>query len=206
MSFNREKYDLCSTEQYVKDTTNVGLYGLNTPVICNQSFQTNPNIRMQRSGASMNSGVNQRFGHGPVDVESELRNQNRMLGNCMENRYIPNSNDCECPSQGHPAGQGVVDGCQTSRGPQLQDGQRCGDYNLTNNPDSYFPTEDTRLSNPPATLRCTGINRMEPLIMNPQKRVIFPGEYQAQTRMVMKDNHRPCIPNPAINDMSPSGL
>ncbi len=57
--------------------------------------------------------------------------------------------------------------------------------------------EDTRLSNPPSTLRGTGINRWEWLCFDPQENVIgdldrFPINY----RMVAKDNHVPLIETP----------
>jgi hypothetical protein len=59
------------------------------------------------------------------------------------------------------------------------------------------PREDTRLSNPPCTLKETGINRWEWLCFDPQARAIeafdrVPVNY----RMVAKDNHIPCIEIP----------
>jgi hypothetical protein len=59
------------------------------------------------------------------------------------------------------------------------------------------PREDTRLSNPPCTLKETGINRWEWLCFDPQARAIeafdrIPVNY----RMVAKDNHVPCIELP----------
>lgn len=56
--------------------------------------------------------------------------------------------------------------------------------------------EDTRLSNPPCTLRGTGWNRWEWLCTNPQERVLIPFDYNISNRLVVKDNHRPCIPKP----------
>jgi hypothetical protein len=64
------------------------------------------------------------------------------------------------------------------------------------------PREDTRLSNPPCTLKETGINRWEWLCFDPQERAIegfdrIPVNY----RMVAKDNHVPCIEEPADQSM-----
>ena len=32
---------------------------------------------------------------------------------------------------------------------------------------------------------------------------MFPGEYLTSTRTVFKDNHRPSVTNPKVNDMNP---
>ena len=85
----------------------------------------------------------------------------------------------------------------------LTQGQMCGDQNLINFPTCHFSVEDSRLSNPPCTLRGTGWNRFQPLCLDPQDQVLFPGDYQVPTRLVVKDNHRPCVPTPAVNNMLP---
>lgn len=59
-----------------------------------------------------------------------------------------------------------------------------------------IPREDTRMSNPPCTLRGTGINRWEWLCHDPQTKAVMPFERLINNRIVVKDNHRPCIPNP----------
>lgn len=96
-------------------------------------------------------------------------------------------------------GKGVVEGFdgrsnQTQKD-FLKPGQRCPDNNLTDFDSCGFNTEDTRLSNPPSTLKGTGINRFQSLCFNPQEKIFFPGDYQVSTRMVFRDNHRPCIPS-----------
>jgi hypothetical protein len=60
-----------------------------------------------------------------------------------------------------------------------------------------IPREDTRLSNPPCTLKETGINRWEWICYDPQEKAIeqfdrIPVNY----RMVAKDNHVPCVDQP----------
>jgi hypothetical protein len=59
------------------------------------------------------------------------------------------------------------------------------------------PTESSRISNPPCTLKETGINRYDPLLWNPQEKALevfdrIPVNY----RMVAKDNHVPLLEVP----------
>jgi hypothetical protein len=56
--------------------------------------------------------------------------------------------------------------------------------------------ENTRLSNPPCTLKCRGINRWESLCKDPQENVEVPFHWNVNNRLVVKDNWRPCIPKP----------
>jgi hypothetical protein len=63
-------------------------------------------------------------------------------------------------------------------------------------------SEETRLSNPPCTLRGTGWNRWEWLCENPQDKAIQPFETNINNRLVVKDNHRPCIPTPMNNTLA----
>ena len=56
--------------------------------------------------------------------------------------------------------------------------------------------EDTRLSNPPCTLRSTGWNRWEWMCQNPQNHAVVPFEYMINNSLVVKDNHRPLVPRP----------
>ena len=66
----------------------------------------------------------------------------------------------------------------------------------------FIGSEDTRLSNPACNLRGTGWNRWEWLCLDPQERVLMPFDYNINNRLVVKDNHRPCIPKPI--DVTPS--
>ena len=204
MSFNRLKYDRCEEEKNIDESIGPGLYQVGTPVLCGSCFQDNPSIRLQKNGDSMNTGVDWRFNAGPIDVDSELRNINVPYSRCPKGKFEPSCNNCTCDSQGQPCGQGVVGGCKKFKDDKLRkEGQRCGDNNLVDFPTCHFDVEDTRLSNPPNTLRGTGWNRFEPLCLNPQDQVLFPGEIQIPTRIVAKDNHRPCVPTPAVNNMIP---
>ena len=206
MSFNRLMYDSCEGKKRLVQSTRPGDYWNNTPVLCGNCLQTDPNIMPNKNGVSLNSNVPWRFYAGPVDVESDLLNLNRVASNCPSKKYQPKNSDCLCDNQGQPAGQGVVVGCRKNskvegfRNINNQQklrikGQRCPDNNLVNFPECNFGTEDTRLSNPPSTLRGTGVNRFIPLCLNPQAKILFPGDYHIPTRQVFRDNHRPCIPS-----------
>ena len=78
-----------------------------------------------------------------------------------------------------------------------KDGSMCAE---TKNP--YFKEcdmpsqEDTRITNPACNLRGTGWNRWEWLCMDPQERVLMPFDNMISNRIIVKDNHRPCIPKP----------
>ena len=63
-------------------------------------------------------------------------------------------------------------------------------------------SEETRMSNTPCTLRGTGWNRWEWLCSDPQEKAITPFETNINNRIVVKDNHRPCIPTPMDNRMA----
>ena len=105
-----------------------------------------------------------------VDVDSELLNINRKLSNCSSNEFIPKFDK-----------NGVIDNTIES----------------VHFKDCNIPTrENTRLSNPPATLRGTGWNRWEWLCENPQTRSLIPFDYNINNRLVTKDNHRPLVPRP----------
>lgn len=63
--------------------------------------------------------------------------------------------------------------------------------------DCYTLTrEDTKLSNPPCTLRGRGWNRWEWLCKDPQDKALIPFDWNINNRLVVKDNHRPCVQDP----------
>lgn len=107
-----------------------------------------------------------------IDVDSELHNLSRPATNCPAGLYHPSTQPF-CPTN-------------------------------INFPDcrQAVATEDTRLSNPPCTLRGTGWNRWEWLCQDPQDRVEMPFSWNIDSKLVAKDNHRPCVPTPL--DQTPS--
>lgn len=57
-------------------------------------------------------------------------------------------------------------------------------------------SENSRLSNPPCTMRCRGWNRWEWLCKNPQDNALITFDWNVSNRIVVKDNHRPHIEKP----------
>lgn len=235
MSFNRPLYDYCEGKKKLQESTQAANYNVQTPVICGNCLPNDPHIHPNKTGVSLNSGVDWRFYAGPIDVESDLFNLNRVASRCPSTKYHPDAKNCLAVNQGQPAGAGVisktmpdmkvrnagqysntpirdegpmafrkqsneklVEGFENKPNPPgvfRKNGQRCTDNNLVDFPSCSFDTEETRLSNPPSTLRGTGVNRFQPLCFDPQDKIFFPGEYHTSTRLVFRDNHRPCIPS-----------
>lgn len=169
MSFERKHYDPCSYEERLKATTSPGLYQLNQPSNdCAPCGQDIPADPYQRW---------QRWGSSfcppgaVIDDNSELLGITRRASDCSSKQYLPSNplqeGRCKAPSK------------------PLVDLRSC-----------QPPTEPTRLSNPPCTLRSTGINRWEWLCDNPQDRALIPFEWNVNYRIVAKDNYRPCILEP----------
>ena len=203
MSFNRLKYDRCNITKYNQESTGPGNYMTGTPIMCNTCFNDNPRIINQKEGVSINGQVDWRFYSGPVDVESDLFNINRRDSRCPTEKYMPN---CKPNSwtDGTPCGQGVVEACSIQDNSMKNTWNRPGDNVLVNPKTCHFPVDDTRLNNPASNLRGTGWNRFEALCRNPQENVTFPGAYLIPTRLVVKDNHRPVVKKPQVNDMNPN--
>ena len=184
MSFTRSHYDTCAHEQYLSETVGTGIYMLGTPRnSCEPCIASaNPYIRLQSQGASVSKDSSL------IDVDSELLGITRNLSQCPERKYMPGVNAAGlCGSEA---------GC-TQKG---CNGKFCVNHQKkTNNVrvENCFPkTEDTKLSNPPCTLRGTGWNRWEYLERNPQERVEIPYDHQIDTKLLSKDNHRPCVVAP----------
>lgn len=99
-----------------------------------------------------------------VDVDSELLGITRRLGSCPESKYRP----------------GSVPFCKLVH--VRQDAER----------EAAFEAEDCRMSNPPCTLRGTGINRWQWLCSDPQDTALEPygDRFGINYRTVVKDNHR----------------
>jgi hypothetical protein len=111
-----------------------------------------------------------------VDTESDLFNLTRVLSKDPYYKYRPDCITGQCI--------GVMNDCDECQ-PNL--------YNFT---DSNLRHEYTRLSNPVSTLRETGVNRFQPICLNPQDPTRWEqqGEVGINYRMVVKDNHVPCLP------------
>ena len=199
MSFNRLNYDICQYQQALAESTGPGHYALTTPPIsCEPCYPADPQTRLQRSGASIDTSKPM------IDIDSEMLNITRPTSKCPSRKWIPRCS--KYTADGYPCGRGVVATCRTCKGnTPMRRGDKCPDRfssGVTHWKDCNVPIEDTRLSNPPCNLRGTGINRWEWLCLNPQERVEAPFDYNISNRIVVKDNHRPCVPAPV--DASPS--
>lgn len=60
----------------------------------------------------------------------------------------------------------------------------------------FLYAEDTKLSNPPCTLKGRGWNRWEWLCENPQDKAITKFNTNMSDRTIAKDTHKPLIPKP----------
>jgi len=181
MSFNRLPYDVCSYNHTLAETVGPGVYQLTTPPnSCEPCHASDPYIRLQSTGASLSRNT------PLIDIDSELLGITRNLSDCPDRKYMPSKdNSAYCGAQ-----SGKIVGCQ-------KNAKVCVDNtNMIHFKNCFKPTEDTRLSNPPCTLRGTGWNRWEWLCQNPQDRVEVPFDHQIDSVIVAKDNHRACVPRP----------
>ena len=167
MSFNRLNYDICAYKQNVYQSVGPGEYKLTEPPnLKKPCMPQSPQIRLQGQGVSISKDM------PLIDVDSELMNLTRRATNCPSKKYIPDGSQC-----------GLTNANNLKN--NLEHGEECD-----------LSVEDTRLSNPACNLRGTGWNRWEWLCLDPQDRVLMPFDYNINNRLVVKDNHRPCIPKP----------
>ena len=67
MSLNRLSYDKCSYEQVLGESVGPGFYQLTTPPnLCKPCHSTDPRIRLQSTGVSLNKNTDL------VDIDSEV--------------------------------------------------------------------------------------------------------------------------------------
>lgn len=168
MSSARPYADGCSYQEKLRQSVGPGMYMLMTP--------DNDDSVCARDAPHDPYMRYQAWGRGtcapgaPVDDGSELLGLNYKMSKCSANLYGP----------GKYAQKGACAG-----GARVADQRACA-----------APTEDTRLSNPPCTLRGTGWNRWEWLCHDPQERALVPFEWNTSYRIVVKDNHKPLIEAP----------
>ena len=189
MSFNRLSYDTKAYKQEINQSVSPGIYQMNKPpVSCEQCYPYPPSVRLQKQGNSIDKK------NSLIDIDSELMGITRKLSKVPGEQYVPCCPNAECKG-GYPCGQGVAAACK-AKGEALSRGSRPQDANLHHWKDCFIPKEHCRLSNPPCTLRGTGWNRFEWLCLDPQERVLIPFDHNINNRIIVKDNHRPCIPTP----------
>jgi hypothetical protein len=195
MSFNRLNYDNCQYKQVLSESVGPGHYMVNTPpVSCEPCFPISPYTRIQTSGASIDATKHL------VDINSELLNITRQESKCPSKQWVAKCPSCKS-TIGYPCGQGVSITCEKCQA----NGGRCPDgFSNGQKPmkDCNIHTEETRTSNPPCNLRGTGWNRWEWLCLDPQDRVEIPFDWNISNRLIVKDNHRPCVPKPISVEQS----
>lgn len=167
MSFNRLNHDECTYRTNLKQSTGVGSYYTGKPrVNCQTCLPNDPRMHVK----SQNMGPND---NGIAGVTCSDKPQvdvsNELLG---LTRKASN-----CPTQKYVP-------CEESSFCKYQHPVVCKDIH----------SEDTRLSNPPCTLRGSGWNRWEWLCQDPQKDFEIPFDHNISYRLIAKDNHRPCLP------------
>ena len=182
MSFTRNAYDMCSYKYALAETTGMGVYALSRPDnSCTSCLPIDPRIIAQSKGVSISKNTSM------IDIDSELIGITRNLSDCPDRKYFPDQNaSFQCGAQTGKYSKG----CNNNSKLCVDDSQK---MNFT---DCGLTTDDSRLSNPPSTLRGTGFNRWEALPFNPQERVTQPFDFQINSKLLSKDAHRPCIPRP----------
>ena len=163
----RLNYDSCSYKEKLRRAVGPGLYQLDVP--SNDCEVCYRDIPADPSLRYQNYGHNTCSMKSAVDDSNELLRLNYKNTKCNDEEYMP--------------GKYKKTGCDIKG---ESDARQC-----------IIPREDMRLSNPPCTLKETGINRWEWICYDPQEKAIeqfdrIPVNY----RMVAKDNHVPCVDQP----------
>lgn len=179
-TFERLKYDPNTYAAELKQSTGAVKYRLD-PYFANQCAP----CRAPEVGFIGKQGVSITHQRPLIDVDSDLRLLNFQATRDPSQKYQP-----QCPDgknrdgNGYPCGGGVTAGFCDSQ------------EKLHHFPICEIGTDYTRISNPTCTMRGTGVNRFQPLCLQPQDqcRWLNPSEVGINYRMVVKDNHTPCIP------------
>jgi len=163
----RLKYDNGSYQEQLSRSIYPGLYQLNSPY--NDCNTCAVRIPDDPFMRYQSYGQNTCSMKKAVDDSSELAGLNYKNSKCNKDAYLPNSY--------------TSTGCTTAVN---FDARKCA-----------IPTESCRLSNPPCTLKETGINRFDPLFWDPQATALEKFDrIGINYRMVAKDNHIPLIEEP----------
>jgi len=183
MASCRNSLDVCSYKYQLAQEIGPGVYQLTRPD--NQVIPVlprDPRFIAQTSGVSISKNTSL------IDIDSELIGISRNLTRCPDRKYMPDGNaSFQCGAQ---TGK-VRNGCQPF------DKVCVDNTEVLKFVDNGLWTEDTKLSNPPCTLRGTGFGgRWDWLPADPQERVLHEFDYEINTKLLSKDNHRPCLPNP----------
>jgi hypothetical protein len=164
---SRLRYDLNSYKEGLKRSMYPGIYQLDTPY--NDCSDCGILIPDDPFMRYQGYGQNTCTMKNAVDDLNELNGLNYKNSKCNDDGYKPNSY--------------MSTGCKTK---YTNDPRKCA-----------VPTESCRLSNPPCTLKETGINRYDFLCWDPQEKALLPFiRGGINYRMVAKDNHVPLVEKP----------
>ena len=178
MSFNRLNYDMCQYKQTIHESISPGNYMLGTPPIdCDPCYPKPPTVRLQKSGDSIDRSV------ALVDTESDLKNVNKTATKCSVLSKDKNNSVKKVIAASNKVEYENINNIKPTD-------------NLTHWKDCFEHSVDTRFVDPPSNLRGTGFDRWEYLCFNPQEKVLIPFDNNIQNRILVKDNHRPCVPKP----------
>lgn len=192
MAYTNSIYDNCSYDQTLMESEGPGAYMLLTPSnVSEMCLADDPHIRAQSMGSKHIPGTSL------IDVDSELMNITRPASQCPTEKYIPHQTGtgmCSAPRTHNMGASTDTIPQQTLNHEGFKSGIATSQHmNFSN---CFKPTESTRLSNPPCTLRGTGWNRWEWLCKNPQDRIEVPFDHMIDSVLMAKDNHRPLLPKP----------
>jgi len=178
-SFERQIYDTRAYSTAVAQST-APLARILDPI----AFSRCDPCRVPEPGFIGKVGVSITHQRPLIDVESDLQNRGRLSSKDPNQAYKPTCPQCGTCMEGYPCGGGVVASCD-----------KCQE-NLFHLPKCDLGTDYTRTSNPLCTAREVGVNRFQPLCLNPQDecRWLQPSEIGISYRNVVKDNHVPCVP------------
>jgi hypothetical protein len=102
-----------------------------------------------------------------IDVDSELMNITRKASDCPSKKYLPSDTPF----------------CKTNINARAKE---C----------DFLVPEYTLISNPKCTNHESTINRWEWLCQDPQAKALMTFDYNINNRIITRDAHRPCLPNP----------
>lgn len=212
-AFTNLKYDECQQAQQIRESIGPCHHILNTPTNhpeCRPCFYNDPYVRLQKIPLRLGE-TQPTYNNIKVDVESEMFGITRNATKCPTKQYFP-----QYDSNGISTIALICNKCKSGTQCNMKD-MSCPDsiikqYLYAN---QYAEacnlfTEDSRLNDPPATLRCTGINRFEWLCKDPQKHTEVSFDYIVNTRILTKDTHRPYLQKPmdqsTFSPISKSGV
>ena len=161
-----------------------GAWILSEPVIA-ATYPVAPEIRLQGTGNSVGCDL--------IDEDSELLNITRKYSRCPDSKYMPGKIGSTVSSTGVTNQRSLQ---KVNLLTQESEQGSCGQKPRISFPDCNLTTENTRLTTPLCTAQEQGYNRWDFLFFNPQENVSISFDHNINNDLLVKDNHRPCIPVP----------